>query len=309
MRFLSFFVAVFCAAMLIQVDMGYARGGGGRSFGSRGSRSYQSSPSGAQPLQRSTAPQYNPSPAYAPPPASGNPIARHPFLSGVAGGVVGAGLGHMMFGGGGGGYGGGFGGSGGGGFGLLPILLIGLLAYFGFRYFRRRSGAAFDTAGSGSILPFNSATGAYNAPSPSASQNIVVSAADVAAFKQLFLDVQKAWSEQNINRMRQCMTPEMVGYFNDELSANISRGVSNQIDHIDIRDVETVEAWQEDNLSYASVRIQWDACDYDVRLDRQPTDADYLASGSRERPDTVQEQWTFSRAENGRWLLSAIQQL
>ncbi len=313
MRMLPLLFAVFTAVLLMQADMSYARGGGGRSFGSRGSRSYQSSPSGAQPLQRSTAPQSAPSQPYAAPNPGVNPSTSRPFLSGLAGGVVGAGLGHLLFGGGGGmgGYGGGYGGGGGGG--IFPLILIGLLVFFGYRYFRKRNASMFNMFGGNAgsqVMPMNGVANGYT-PTPPANlgQDMNVSSSDIEAFKQLFLDVQRAWSEQNINKMRLCMTPEMVGYFNDELAANISRGVSNQVERISIRDVETVEAWQEDNLQFASMRMQWDACDYDVRLDRQPTDADYIASGSKERPETVQEQWTFSRAAQGRWLLSAIQQL
>ncbi len=309
MRSIVFFNLVFTVFLLLHADISEARAGGGRSFGSRGSRSYQSSPSGAQPLQRSAAPQSTPSQGQNnASPAFGNPVRSNPFLTGIAGGVVGAELGHLLFGGG-GGYGGGYGGGGGG---ILPLLLLGLVAFFVIRYFRRRNvmGANAGEQGS-SFMPLNFAPSSSTpyASMPDPTQPIQVSESDIAAFKQLFLDIQKAWSEQNMNRLRMAMTPEMVQYFNDELSANISRGVSNQIYHITIRDVQTVEAWSEDNLHYASMRMQWDACDYDIRLDRQPADADYIASGDAQRPDTTQEQWTFSRVDNGRWLLSAIQQL
>jgi predicted lipid-binding transport protein (Tim44 family) len=55
--------------------------------------------------------------------------------------------------------------------------------------------------------------------------------------------------------------------------------------------------------------MQWSAIDYMVRLDRKQNDVDYVASGDSINTETAREQWTFSRIQGGRWLLSAIQQL
>src|SRR5215469_6100421 len=81
-----------------------ARAGGGSSFGSRGTRTYNSVPSTptapqSQSLGRSVTPQ--PGPAVRP----GAPVAArpaffggHPFLSGLMGGLLGAGLAGLLFG-------------------------------------------------------------------------------------------------------------------------------------------------------------------------------------------------------------------
>jgi predicted lipid-binding transport protein (Tim44 family) len=69
--------------------------------------------------------------------------------------------------------------------------------------------------------------------------------------------------------------------------------------------------------------MKWQAFDYTVRLDRKPTDADYLLEGSPTAPTEAEEIWTFARANDGandgantsantntaRWILSAIQQV
>ena len=70
-----------------------------------------------------------------------------------------------------------------------------------------------------------------------------------------------------------------------------------------------VQSWHEFDLDYATAQLKWSALDYMVRLDRNPGDADYIASGSATNSDTAEEIWTFVRASGGNWLLSAIQQM
>lgn len=293
------FVVLIIFTALLVPELVYARAGGGHSSGSRGTRTYQASPSSAQPLERSVTPKSEPVTGGQQNPNALNNGTSHPFLSGIAGGIVGMGIAHMLFGG---------GGMGGGG-GLIQLLLIGGLIYYGIRFFRSRG----MKPGASSIFPMDNLTG--NASSgniiskPDISQAITVTESDIAAFKQSLLDIQNAWSSEDFNRLRQYVTPEMLHYFNDELSANVSRGLSNRIEQVEVQKVEPVESWQEYNLTYASVIMQWTASDYMVRLDRQPNNSDYVASGDAKKAETAQEQWTFSRVEGGRWLLSAIQQM
>ena len=299
------FVVLIMVFAIFAPDFASARAGGGGSFGSSGSRSF-SSPSSARPFQRTTAtPQSSPnSPPFGANPMV-NPMSSHPFLSGIAGGILGAGIGHLLFGGGMGGMGGG---------GLLPILLIGGLIYMGYRYFRSQNiggntGGNIGQGGS-NVFTMNSFASSNSAPQQAdVTQNISVCDDDIASFKQLLIDVQHAWSEGNINHLRQYVTPEMLNYFSDELSANSSRGLANKVEQVEVTRADIVDSWQEYNLNYARVIMQWSALDYMVRLDREPVDADFVASGDHKTPETAQEQWTFSRVQGGRWVLSAIQQL
>ena len=64
-------------------------------------------------------------------------FSRSPFLQGLAGGVAGGFLGSMLFGGSGGHAAGPMGGSGGGGIGLFDIIILGLLLYFGYKFYKR----------------------------------------------------------------------------------------------------------------------------------------------------------------------------
>ena len=98
-------VAVLCAWIALAPSLAEARAGSGTSQGSRGSRTYSNN--GAAPMQRSVAPPVAPSaPRYAPSPSYAQPyggyggsfMQRHPFMSGLFGGLIGASLAGMLFG-------------------------------------------------------------------------------------------------------------------------------------------------------------------------------------------------------------------
>ena len=282
-----------------------AKAGGGHSSGSRGSHTYESSPSGAQPVQRSTAPQTAPQPAPSPPYQPRPPVyapqpVRHPFLRGLAGGLIGMSIAHMLFGS------GGFGMTGGGGPGLLHFLLIGLAVWFGYRLIRslmNRNGGSMPLFQQPGGFPLGSAQ------TRPVSQPLMLTEEDRNAFGQAFLAIQSAWSDRDFSRLQRYMTPEMVSYFNEELSANISRGLVNRVEQVQVQNINQVEAWQENGLAYATVVIKWTARDYMVRADRTPADPDYAATPSSSLAALDQEQWTFVRSQGGHWLLSAIQQM
>ena len=295
-----------------------ARAGGGSSMGSRGSHTYQSVPSHqAAPIQRSytppPAPRPQPTPSYAPAPGYAQP--SHPFLSGIAGGFLGAGLAGMMFGH------GGYGGYGGVGVaeyspvgsfigGLIQILLLIGVVWFILRIIRSRS------PGMGSMMPM--ADTSFDAPAAmpwgETAQPIeaplTVTPDDYRSFQELLGHIQQAWGNTDLTHLRQYLTPEMLQYFNEQLSANTSRGEVNRISDVVFVEGNLAEAWSEAALDYATVHMKWKAIDFMARLDRQPSDADYVASGDAVHPVDAQEIWTFARARNGgHWLLSAIQQV
>ncbi len=68
--------------------------------------------------------------------------------------------------------------------------------------------------------------------------------------------------------MRQLMTPEMVGYFSEELTKNASRGVRNVVSDVRLLAGDITESWDEGELQYATAYMKWSATDYLARLDR-----------------------------------------
>jgi predicted lipid-binding transport protein (Tim44 family) len=299
----------FCASVALAPAMAEARAGGssgGRSsgMGSRGLRTYENN--NAQPLGRSMTTPAQPgfSPA-APAPAygGGSFFQRHPFFTGLTGGLIGSWLFSH------GGYAA-DGASGGSAIGtLLEFLIIGLLIYFAVRLLRRH---AFSNGWPGAGAPFSMPRSAGVSAAPvrrNRGRNINLSDADLDAFQALHAAVQEAWSAGDLARLRRLMTPEMLRYFSEELTRNANQGVRNIVSDVKLVKGELSESWEEGELQYATAYMRWRALDYVTRVGRSNVDQDAVVSGNPRVPVESEEVWTFARRRGGDWLLSAIQQV
>jgi predicted lipid-binding transport protein (Tim44 family) len=309
--------AVVAAALTVGVLMSAAdaRVGGGGSTGSRGSRTFSAPPPtstapSVAPMQRTVTQPTRPGApnTVGAAPAGGGFFSRPGLLGGLAAGFLGAGLFGMLFGH------GLFGGLGGlaSFFGLiLQIGLVVLIGGFLWKMWQRRQqqpAYAGGPAGSPMLREaggsgfggsgFGVAPGGGGAPSA----NIEITPADYDAFERLLGDIQTAYSNEDLNGLRQHLTPEMVSYFSEQLSENVSRGVVNKVSGVKLLQGDLAEAWRENGVDYASVAMRYALVDR--FLDRT---SGRLVDGS-ETPEEVTEVWTFMRAGGGRWLLSAIQQ-
>lgn len=318
---------------------GSSQGGGlsSSSVGSRGSRTFEQN--GFKPIERSATPPASatattnaPGPG-APPISGASPavqpsfLQRNPILSGLAAGLAGSWIGHMLFGAttapaaqheGGGdlsrqeepnasGTLGSFAG--------LLVMVMAISAAAVYYFYKRRDASlrpaftGFRTAGA---VPRSDPPAWVPASvgllHPSASEpNLTV--ADEEEFRRRLVQIQTAWGRQDIQSLRRIATPEMVQYFNDKLTENISDGVENRIEDIVVMRAEIREAWAEDTRLYATVLLQWKARDYFQSVARPWNDP----GNERECEDRVSrdfvEAWTFVKHREGKWLLSAIQQI
>ena len=296
-----------CACLALMPALADARAGssyGGRpsSFGSRGVRSWDYN--GAQPLGRSLAPQTPSQPGLAPgaaaPVYGGNSFQRHPFLTGLAGGLFGSWLfGHAAR---------AEGGSGSASFssGLLWLLIIGGLVWFAVRRFR---GGSSRPSFAGSRLMGQSAGAAAAPVGRLRGRDVNLADADLQAFQRLHMAIQEAWSAGDLAGMGRLMTPEMLSYFSDELTRNTSRGLRNLVSNVQLVNGELTEAWEQGDLQYATALLRWRAIDYTLRLGAPPGDRNSVVGGDPRVPAEVEELWTFVRQRGGEWLLSAIQQV
>jgi predicted lipid-binding transport protein (Tim44 family) len=313
---MSRWLAALAAVVLIVPVMADARVGGGTSSGSRGSNTgaapapTKTAPSAA-PIERSATPTQSAKPAtnvaQAAPAAQGGFFSRHPFLSGMMGGMLGAGLFGMMF-------GGGFGGAA-GMFGLIfQLALIGGLAYLAFRLFRGRmasAGASAPSAYAGatqrlmeppltrSSVPLTGGGGSgapVNAP-------IAITTEDYSAFENLLGSIQAAYSAGDLAKMRALVTPEMLGYFSEQLSGNASRGLENKVEAVKLEQGDLSEAWSEQGIDYATVAMRFSLIDYARRIGDGA-----IVEGNAQARTEATEIWTFLRSKGGTWILSAIQQ-
>lgn len=313
---------------------GYSSGsrssGAPESMGSRGSRTYEQN--GAKPIEQSVTPKPS---AATPPSASSSQtpmsqpaparqpsfMQRNPLLAGLAAGVAGSYIGHLLF---------GAtdssasttnageqvgeaattsttaGASSSTGI-LLILMLLGAGAFFYFLKVRRPvpdfSGIARSSAVNGSLLTEPSATTLQTTAVVSE-----VTSADKTAFQQLLTDVQTAWSNQDLAGLRRSVTPEMLSYFSTALAEQTSLDIANHVEDVVLVQADVRETWIEDTTHYATIGLRWSARDYTVSTTKRRGEPGYLVEGSEETPVESSEVWTFMRYQNGKWLLSAIQQ-
>jgi predicted lipid-binding transport protein (Tim44 family) len=298
------------AALVFTVATVDARVSG--SSGSRGSRTF-SAPAAtntaprAAPIERSMTQAPRPGSAVgqtARPGLLGGGMFGGGLLGGLAAGFIGAGLFGMLFGH---GFMGGM-----GGFAsilglLLQIALVVIVARLAWAWWQRRNQPAMAggpslrdrLSGGGPSAGGFAGFGGGGSGAP-ADEPIEVTPADFDTFEKLLGDIQTAYGKEDLGALRAHMTPEMLSYFSEELARNASRGVVNQISDVKLLQGDLSEAWREINDEYATVAMRYSLSD--KMVDR--------ATGRvvEEEPSEATELWTFRRARDGQWLLSAIQQ-
>src|ERR1700694_1134975 len=298
--------------LVVAISSADARVGGGMSSGSRGARTFSAppststAPSTAQPFNRTFTQPGSPGLGT---PATGGGFFNRPgmgMLGGLAAGFLGAGLLGMLFGG------GMFGGLGGLSsiFGLLlQIGLFGIPGRHAMAWVALHPPAGSDrcaastyagaATGPGAQGSFRTATG-FGLGSGSATLEILP--ADYEAFERLLVEIQAAWSNEDVDRLHTLATPEMVSYFTKDLAENKARNAINKVSNVKLLQGDLAEAWREGDTDYASVAMRFSLVD--KTIDRA---TGRLVAGS-EAPAEATEVWTFVRPRGANWELSAIQQ-
>lgn len=325
-------VAVALALSLVVADQADARQGG--SFGSRGTRTFQSpaptqtAPSTAAPIQRSTTPQPGPqatNPGVRPQTAARPSMFGNGFGGALMRGLLIGGLVGMLFGGGLGGMAGILG-------LLLQVALIGGAIYLVMRFLRGRNATPAAAGYGRSMAGGPNPTGPMNGgpmsgygvgggmpggsvpPRPSAApparggktDEIGVLPADLDTFERLLSTIQSAFSREDQGELKANTTPEMFGFLGDELRANAEKGLRNQVSDVKLLQGDVAEAWREGMRDYATVAMRYAI--KDQMVDRA---TGRVVSGNPGVGETT-EIWTFVRERGpfgaGPWLLSAIQE-
>jgi predicted lipid-binding transport protein (Tim44 family) len=296
------------------------------SMGSRGARTYSAppptatAPNQARPIERSMTQPGQPGTATAarapntPAAQPGGFLNRPGLLGGLAAGFLGAGLfgllaGHGFF----GGLAGlaSF-------FGLLlQVGIIALVAMLIWRWWQGRSqpayagGRALNQAAAdprprvnlGGIAggPGAGPGGGFGGTARIADTPFEPKPEDFDTFERLLGEIQTAYGREDLNALRERVTPEMLSYYADELAHNQSNGDRNEISDVKLLQGDLAEAWREGNDEYATVAMRYSLNDRIV--DRKDG---HLVE---QLPSEVTELWTFRRAAcTGQWVLSAIQQ-
>jgi predicted lipid-binding transport protein (Tim44 family) len=311
----SFFVAI----TFVSVDFAEARRGG--SFGSRGTRTFQSAPptrtapNQVGPVERSMTPNHGPTARQT------QSVQQRPgFLNGFGGslmrGLLIGGLFGMLLGYGFGGFAGmlGF---------ILQLVLLAFLASLVMAWFRSRQTPAtaggpqparsFDfgrdrvnreaTPQAGRAGSFTiPAIGSGGVSAPLQSEDLEMTQTDLDIFEKRLSEVQQAFADEDHAALRRLSTPEMVSFFSEELADNAKRGVRNDVRDTQLVQADVAESWREGDADYATAAFRYESVD--VMRDR---DTGEIVEGE-DRPTETVELWTFVRRKGEDWKLSAIQE-
>lgn len=305
-RLAPLFAALLALAIAAAPGFALARAGDSSSMGSRGSRTYSAPPPTntapyTAPVQRSLTPGAQRGGTATGGMMPGGSGMHGSFLSGLFGGLIGAGiagmlLGHGFF-------------SGMGSFGGIIGLLIQIaLIVWLVRVLARRvtgaspRGAGFAPQAGGTMPGMGPGVGPGAAPAGGGRAGPAIGGADFQAFEQTLQAIQAAWSAHDLAALRRLATPEMVSYFAEQLAEQASRGVRNVVRDVRLEHGDLAEAWAEGGRDYATVAMRFSMID--VTLDA----GGRVVDGSPSERVSATELWTFLRAPGGAWILSAIQQ-
>jgi predicted lipid-binding transport protein (Tim44 family) len=308
--------AVLMAILFLSITVlelnAFARVGGSRSMGSRGSRSYSapaSSPSQAIPPRQQAAPA--PAPSQFPQQQQSGGFMRN-MAGGLLGGIAGGMLGGMLFrslGMAGGGMGNG------GGIGMFEIILIVGIGYLIYRFIksRREANTSAPYVQGGTVTPISNDYSGNQSQTGDVSTGLghirqMDSYFDEQRFNDsvmdIFFKIQGSWMNRDLAPVTGLLTDEMKRILQEDTDRLLRDKQVNRLENIAVRNVEIVEAWQESGQDYITALIYANLLDYTTD---DTTGA--VVSGSKTEPVKFEEYWTFTRpVGNNPWRLSAINQ-
>ena len=302
LKWMILFLAIGIVTSMAAPTIGYARVGGGRSFG----RPSGMGPRGAQSAPRYAAPRHEPNaPAQPapPPPAAAPRFGGGGFLRGVAGGFLGSmlfsSLGHAV----------GFeGNQGGGGVGLFEILLFAGLGYFGFRWWKSRQAAAPIGAQTVSMPQWGVDGVSAGNRGPDAAEQmraLMPVEIDPEVASDIFFKVQGAWTRRDLTSVQSLLGPDVQVILESDLTVHRANHTINRLENIAVRRTEIIESWQEDGHNLCTVRFVANLLDYTVN-----ESTGQVLEGNSADPVKFEEDWTFEkRAGASGWVLVGISQV
>ncbi|RJT27873.1 hypothetical protein D3227_35265 [Mesorhizobium waimense] len=322
-RFAVLLAGLFLGCSMVAMDHAEARRGG--SFGSRGTRTFQSAPptrtapNPVAPVQRTMTPDAGTNNAarqtqmFPQRPGFFNGFGGSMMRGLLLGGLIGVLLGH------------GFGGLA-GIFGLLvQALLIGGAIMLALRFFGSQSARSPTPAMSGVPRGLGSfgrsdatqrdadnvtsfaipgiGSGFGRTAQANVPDEIKLTQTDLDTFQQRLTEVQEAFGREDHAALRRLATPEMVSYLSEELADNAKNGIRNDVSDVSLLQADVAESWREDSRDYATAALRYES--RDVTRDRV---SGKTVAGEADRPTETTELWTFTRQDGAEWKLAAIQQ-
>ena len=261
----------------------------------------------------------SPSKAPASSPAAA-PAAGGGFGRGMMGGLLGGAIGGMLF--------GSMFGGGGSGMGILPLLILGGVAFFLYRKFAKARQGADNAAPAAytrqGIQPSSLFGGAApilgQAPPapPVIGGNLVDDGIrqimetdrnfDSTYFTEVasdvFFQVQAGWMRREIESYRHLLGEQLAREYEESFVEMRNKGHINKLESIAVRGVEIIQAGSDGREDFVTVRFTANLLDYTV-----DDKSGELVSGSMTVPVKFQEEWTWARPTGSQnWKLEGIKE-
>jgi predicted lipid-binding transport protein (Tim44 family) len=270
---------------------------GGKSFSSTPSKAPASAPGGA--------------------PATGGGFSR-----GLMGGLLGGAIGGMLF--------GSMFGGGGSGMGILPLLILGGVAFFLYRKFAKARQGAGNAAPNhyarqgvqpSGILPsgiFGGGTDNTTQPPPVIGENLVdegisqIKETDknfdsnhfTEVASDVFFKVQAGWMRRELDSYRHLLGEQLAREYEEHFVEMRSKGHINKLESIAVRGVEIIQAGSDGREDFVTVLFTANLLDFTVD-DKNGA----LISGSMTDPVKFREEWTWARPTGTQnWKLEGIKE-
>ncbi len=257
-------------------------------------------------------------------PATSSPAAApgktgSSFSRGLMGGLLGGAIGGMLF--------GSMFGAGGSGMGILPLLLLGGIAFFLYKKFAKSRQSGYQAPNQYSrqpIQPSNIFGGDtdYPAqplpPTPVIGQNLLEEGMnqirqtdknfDPTYFTEVasdvFFQVQAGWMRRDVDSYRHLLGDQLVREYEGHFAEMHRLGHINKLESIAVRGVEITQAGSDGREDFVTVLITANLLDYTVN-DKSGA----LISGSMTDPVKFKEEWTWARAVGTQnWKLEGIKE-
>jgi predicted lipid-binding transport protein (Tim44 family) len=119
----------------------------------------------------------------------------------------------------------------------------------------------------------------------------------------MFFKIQGGWTRRDLTVISDLLTPQMRDTFQGDINRYVADKKINRLENIAVRNVEIVDASQEQGEEYITVRYTASLLDFTT------DESGGVLSGSSTDPVKFLEYWTYTRKVGERnWRLSGITQ-
>ena len=239
---------------------------------------------------------------------------------GLMGGLIGGALGGLLF--------GSLFGAGGSGMGILPILLLGGVAFFFYKKFtsvNQGQGAYSSPRPAAGGAPNNMFGGGMNSAPVDVEPEIEIGGNlleegfnqirehdrgfDVNYFKEIasdvFFQVQAGWMRRDLESYRHLLGADLAAEYDKHFQDMRAKGQINKLESIAIRTVDVSQAGSDGREDFITVIFKANLLDYTV-----DDKSGELIEGSMTNPVKFEEEWTWARPTGTQgWKLEGIKEV